>query len=186
MLQGRDGHIGRSGGRSLTETQHYTHVYLLKWRISDPGWRTLLRHNQDHCGIVRDGGRRLGMFSNRNGRFRGCGYDITPQQSRFEVVVITGEGDTSTSNTGASTFYVEDGAGKMKMVGTADRVCCGMEYHRLGWPDQGPDTIARVLTWQRVLSTDEIDVIGRLLRRKAEADRAAYRRGLNFGTGVPT
>ena len=115
-------YLERRTGKALEETQHYTHAYMLKWRKSDSGWRTLLRHRNDHCGIVQEGQQGLGMFSNRNGRFRPCGFDITPQQSRFEVVVITGEGDTATSSTGTSTFYVENHAGKMQMVGTADRV----------------------------------------------------------------
>ena len=150
----------------LTETQNYTHVYLLKWRKSDNGWRTLLRHQNDHCGAVKCFERGLGMFSQRNGRFRPCGFDITPQQSRFEVVVITGEGDTATSSTGTSTFYVEDHAGKMQMVGTADRVACGQDYYRIGGVGSGPGKIARVLTWQRVLSTNEIDAIARMMRRQ--------------------
>ena len=166
--------LERSGGSTLVETQCYTHAYLLKWRVSDkPGWRTLLRHGNDHCGLVKNGGRALGMYSNRNGAFRPCGFDITPQQDRFEVVVVTGEGDTVTSSTGTSTFYTEVEAGKMKPVGTADRVACGQKYWQLGHPGQGPGKIARVMTWQRVLSTSEIDAVARHLQ---SAWRVAYQR----------
>ena len=156
----------RQNGKNLKETQNYTHAYMLKWRESDVGWRTLLHHKDDICGAVKCFKRGLGMFSRRNGRFRPCGFDITPQQSRFEVVIITGEGEFVNSCTGTSTFYVEDRAGKMQMVGTADRVACGQEYYRLGSEGQGPGKIARVLTWKRVLSMNEINAVARVMRKQ--------------------
>ena len=68
--------LERTGGGVLTEAVEYTHAYVLKWRASDSGWRTLLRHNQDHCIIVKDGSKDLGMYSNRKGAFRDSGYDV--------------------------------------------------------------------------------------------------------------
>ena len=68
--------LERSGGGTLKDGQYYTHAYVLKWRASDKGWRTLLRHNNDHCIIVRDGGKDLGMYSNRNSGFRDSGYNV--------------------------------------------------------------------------------------------------------------
>ena len=69
-------YLERSGGGSLKDGQFYTHAYVLKWRVSDKGWRTLLRHNSDHCIIVRDGGKDLGMYSNRKDGFRDSGYNV--------------------------------------------------------------------------------------------------------------
>ena len=69
-------YLERSGGGSLKDGQFYTHAYVLKWRVSDKGWRTLLRHNNDHCIIVRDGGKDLGMYSNRKDGFRDSGYNV--------------------------------------------------------------------------------------------------------------
>ena len=69
-------YLERSGGGSLKDGQFYTHAYVLKWRVSDKGWRTLLRHNNDHCIIVRDGGKDLGMYSNRKSGFRDSGYNV--------------------------------------------------------------------------------------------------------------
>ena len=69
-------YMQRTGGGLLTDGLEYTHAYLLKWRASDSGWRTLLRHNQDHCIIVKTGAKDLGMYSNRNGAFRDSGYDV--------------------------------------------------------------------------------------------------------------
>ena len=68
--------LQRTDGGTLTDGQYYTHAYVLKWRASDSGWRTLLRHNQDHCIIVKTGAKDLGMYSNRNGAFRDSGYNV--------------------------------------------------------------------------------------------------------------
>ena len=68
--------LQRTGGGTLKDGQFYTHAYVLKWRVSDKGWRTLLRHNNDHCIIVRDGGKDLGMYSNRKSGFRDSGYNV--------------------------------------------------------------------------------------------------------------
>ena len=70
------GFLERTGGGSLTEGQYYTHAFVLKWRVSDSGWRTLLRHNQDHCIIVKTRAKDLGMYSNRKGAFRDSGYNV--------------------------------------------------------------------------------------------------------------
>ena len=69
-------YLQRSGGGVLNDGVEYTHAYVLKWRASDSGWRTLLRHNQDHCIIVKTGAKDLGMYSNRNGAFRDSKYDV--------------------------------------------------------------------------------------------------------------
>ena len=66
----------RTGGGSLSDGVAYTHAFVLKWRASDSGWRTLLRHNNDHCIIVKAGSKDLGMYSNRNGAFRDSGYNV--------------------------------------------------------------------------------------------------------------
>ena len=68
--------LQRSGGGNLKDGRYYTHAYVLKWRASNKGWRTLLRHNQDHCIIVKDGATDLGMYSNRNGAFQDTGYNV--------------------------------------------------------------------------------------------------------------
>ena len=68
--------LQRTGGGVLSDGVEYTHAYVLKWRASDSGWRTLLRHNQDHCIIVKTGAKDLGMYSNRNGAFRDSGYNV--------------------------------------------------------------------------------------------------------------
>ena len=41
--------LQRTDGGVLSDGVEYTHAYVLKWRASDSGWRTLLRHNQDQC-----------------------------------------------------------------------------------------------------------------------------------------
>jgi len=61
---------------ALTDGKEYTHAYVLKWRASNKGWRALLRHNQGHCIIVKDGFTDLGMYSNRNDAFQDTGYNV--------------------------------------------------------------------------------------------------------------
>merc|ERR1712048_562543 len=89
--QQKPSYIERKAGGTLKEGQNYTHAYLLKWRASDRGSRTLFRHSQDHCAKVQDGSKSLTMYSNRNGHWRDSGYDIVPQQAYWELVVVTGE-----------------------------------------------------------------------------------------------
>ena len=72
----RNSYMQRTGGGSLSDGKEYTHAFVLKWRASDSGWRTLLRHNNDHCIIVKDGSKDLGMYSNRNAGFRDSGYNV--------------------------------------------------------------------------------------------------------------
>ena len=153
-------YIERKAGGTLKEGQYYTHAYVLKWRASGSTYRTLFRHSQDHCAMVNDGSKRLAIFSNRNGGFRNAGYDIVPQQAYWELVVVTGAGTSSTSSTGTTTFYTMDASTrKMILRGTADRVCSGMDYWRIGYPAQAPGKIARIVTWKRVLLMNEIQAL---------------------------
>ena len=109
----------------------YTHAYWIRWRETNTGWRTLLRHSEDHCTIVQSGGTELGVYSNRDGGFRGTGAHISPGLA--QLFVVTGESSGAGSAAGVSTFYL-DGV----LVGTADRVCSGMTAYRLGWDGQAP------------------------------------------------
>merc|ERR1712025_1476232 len=156
--------LQRTGGGTLKDGQFYTHAFLMKWRATNSGWRTLFRHNQDHCILVRSGTTDLGMYSNRNGAFRDSKYNIVPQNKFWEVVLVTGKGSSATSHTGVSTLYTLDGSsGKMVKRGTVDRVCTGTSYYRIGWPGQGPGKIARALSWNRVLGMDEIQAVATTL-----------------------
>ena len=76
--------LERTGGGTLSDGVEYTHIFVLKWRASDNGWRTLFRHDQDHCILVKSGAKDLGMYSNRNGQFRDSGYDV---RAHVELVV---------------------------------------------------------------------------------------------------
>ena len=150
----------RTGGGTLKEGRYYTHAYVLKWRAKDGAWRTLFRHSADHCTIIDEGSKSLGIFSNRNGNFRDSGYDIVPQQDHWEVVVVTGAGSSSTGYAGKTTFYTMDlSTGNMILRGTADRVCSGMTYTYIGYTTQQPGKIARVVSWNRVLGMSEIQAL---------------------------
>jgi len=151
-------YLERSGGGSLTEKRAYTHAYWIKWRPSDSGWRTLLRHSEDHCTLVEDGGKDLGVLSNRDGGFRSAGYSITTGEWRF--IVAVGVGDSAVSSSGITTFYA-GGSEPPAHVGTSDRVCSGMEYSRIGTEGQGPGKLAQAWAWDRALWPEEITALHR-------------------------
>merc|ERR1712054_648336 len=58
----------------------------------------------------------------------------------------------------------------MTRRGSIDRVCSGKTYYRIGWPGQGPGKIARVVSWNRVLSIREIHELQTALVRDPLAD----------------
>jgi hypothetical protein len=76
---------------------------------------------------------------------------------KWQLLVVTGEGESTTSSFGRSNFYVGDEATSPQLVGTADRVACGSELFRLGVRKQGPGALANALYWDRLLSAEEID-----------------------------
>jgi len=133
---------------SVTLPQSYTLFYLLKWRTSDSGWRTLHRGNSDHWVIVNNGAKDLGIYSNRSGAFRDSGYDILVE---WQTLIVTGVGDSPVSNTGTSTFYING-----NNVGTADRVACGTSFYGIGWSGQSPGYISVAGALSGALSTNEI------------------------------
>ena len=92
-----------------------------------------------------------------------------PQNTFWDVVVVTGKGSSSTSHTGVSTLYTLDSnTNKMKKRGTVDRVCSGKTYYRIGWPGQGPGKIARVVAWDRELNIEEMQEVANTLQGGCE------------------
>ena len=167
LSQDPSSYLERKAGGTLKEGQYYTHAYVLKWRASGDAWRSLLQHTPDHCAIVHANSTNFGVWSNRNGLFRDSEYDIVPQQDHWEVVVVTGAGNSSTGYAGTTTFYTMNvSTGIMTLRGTADRVCSGLNYSLIGHPGQAPGKIARVVGWNRVLNMGEIQALALELTRK--------------------
>jgi len=135
--------------------QYYTCFYLWKPRTTDSGWRTLHRNDNDHIGIVQDGTKNLGMYSNRNGTFRDSGYDITIE---WQTLILTGVGDSSSSSTGITTFYVNG-----VNVGTSDRVGSGTDLQLIGLNGQGPGKIAVAGSYNKLLTDNEIQQLHNVL-----------------------
>lgn len=106
-------------GIPLAVGQEYTHVYLIQFRESNVGWRTLFRGDNDHCTIVEASGRRLGFFSNRDdNQFHGTNYNV--HVSDFTFLAVTGNGAAKVSS-----FYVGDTKAGFGLVGTVPRTCAG-------------------------------------------------------------
>jgi hypothetical protein len=97
--------LEKTGGADITEADKYTHIYWIKWRKDNSGWRTLFRHSQDHCAIVKNGAVDLGMYSNRDGGFVDSGFDIIPDDWMFLAVV--GEASEPGSHMGESKMCVK-------------------------------------------------------------------------------
>ena len=144
-------------GDTKTFGQYYTCFYL--WKPKAQGaWRTLHRNSSDHIGIVLYNGISLGMYSNRNGEFRDSGYDIN---DGWQTLILTGEGDTATSTTGTTTYYVNG-----INVGTSDRVGCGTSLYRIGWSGQHPGYMAIMGSYDKLLDASEISELNKHLYNK--------------------
>merc|ERR1719343_133944 len=146
--------FSRIGGHRWTVAQSYTHCAWIKWRESNSGWRTLFRGSRDHSVLVKSGSTELGMYSNRNGAWRGSGYHIV--KGSFQLVCVVGSGESPTGSVGVSKFFVGSSSGSPELVGQADRVASGTKVYRLGWPGQGPGQLAHFAAWNYALSLDQL------------------------------
>jgi hypothetical protein len=124
--------LEKTGGADITEADKYTHIYWIKWRKDNSGWRTLFRHSQDHCAIVQTGTRNLGVYSNRDGGFVDSGFDIVPDEWMFLAVV--GKALEPGSHVGDAKMYVGGPTEPLQELGDPPgRVCSGESYYRIGW-----------------------------------------------------
>ena len=158
-----------SGSSKPLYGQYYTLAVWVFWRGSDgPWWRTLLHGSSDHGILVKDGAKDLGMYSNRNGGFRDSSYDIDNDMSTWQLVIVTGSGNTATSSIGTSIFFTAaEGDVAVQQRGTADRVVSGTEFFQVGHPGQGPGKIAAVHQFNRILTVAEMN---RLLAKGVGAE----------------
>jgi len=151
-------------GAGATMGQEYTLIYYWKPIVGPNIWRTLHRSdNVDHLVIVNTGATDLGMYSNRNGKFRDTGYNITP--GVWQTLIVTSIGDSPTSSTGTGTFFVND-----ENVGTVDRVGSGTQIKTISYVEsdgdfQSPGYIAAAGIFNRILSRKEITRVHRLLEK---------------------
>ena len=136
-------------------------LFRVKWRATNSGYRTLLRHTTDSCTLVTDDATDLGVYSNRdNGTFVDSGFDITPDSWTF--LAVTGEAASPRSHAGQSRFYigvVGTTGGRVTDAGTANRVCSGEQFYRIGWPGQGPGKVAYIAAYRELLPREAIQAI---------------------------
>ena len=112
MYEGRmswnldNAYLERTGGCTHTFGQNYTNAYWVYWRSDDgPSWRTLFRTSPgDHETAVLYEAKDLGFISNRNGGWRDTLYNIL--LGHWWFLVVTGAGDSLTSSTGTSSYYI--------------------------------------------------------------------------------
>lgn len=136
-------------GSRIQLGQFYTCFHLWKPRATNTGWRTMYRNDNDHIGIIQDGTTNLGMYSNRNGGFRDSGYNITPNV--WQTWIFVGTGNSATDTVGTTAHYVNG-----VFVGNSDRVGCGTNLYRFGWPGQGPGKISIAGMFNRAFNATEV------------------------------
>jgi len=153
-LDGSPSSYMQASGTQWTVARSYTHCAWIKWRESNHGWRTIFRPTSDHSILVKHACTELGMYSNRNGGFRGTGYNIV--KGSFQLVCVVGVGDSDTSSVGVSKFFVGSAAGAPTLVGQADRVASGTQVHHVGHPGQGPGKLARMTAWNEALTPEQL------------------------------
>ena len=150
--------LERDDGATRTVPQQYTVGMWLQWREGDVGYRTLLCGTGNYPSYPACAhGRELGVYTSRGeAGFFGCGFNIDPTAG-WQLVIVTGEGQTPGGHEGTSTFYCGSATEAPARKGTAPRVACGTGYQYLGHHSpQGPGWIAQVWAWDTVLSEAEI------------------------------
>lgn len=143
--------------------QYYTMFVIWYPRVTNSGWRTFWRGNNDHQPMINNNFTDLGIYSNRDGAFRDTGYNITLNQ--WQTMIVTGESISATSSTGTSTYYVNG-----VNVGTADRVKSGTNGDTFGYSGQAPGYFMEIGILGKLLNSTEIaDLHGRLNSRMGGA-----------------
>ena len=138
--------------------QYYTMFAVWYPRVTNSGWRTWWRGSNDHQPMINNNATDLGIYSNRNGNFHDTGYNIS---IGWQTVIVTGAGDTSTSSTGTSTYYING-----TNVGTNPRVKSGTTGDSFGWSGQAPGYFMELGILGKLLNSTEIaDLHGRLNSR---------------------
>lgn len=146
--------------------QYYTMFAVWYPRVTNSGWRTWWRGSTDHQPMINDNATDLGIYSNRNGNFHDTGYNIS---IGWQTVIVTGAGDTSTSSTGTSTYYING-----TNVGTNPRVKSGTTGDTFGYSGQAPGYFMELGILGKLLNSTEIaDLHGRLNLRVAGAASGA-------------
>jgi hypothetical protein len=136
--------------------QNYTMFAGWYPRVSDSGWRTFWRGDNDHNIIVQDGTKNLGMYSNRNGAFQDSGHDIT---INWQSIIVVGYGDSSTASTGTQNYYI-DGV----HVGSVSRTVSGTNSSSFGHSTQGPGYFTEFGFLNQALTAYEINQLNARLQ----------------------
>jgi len=153
-----------SNSTTTTLPQNYTLFCVWYPRVSNSGWRTLWRGNNDHKVIVNNNATDLGMYSNRNGAFRDTGYNISIQ---WQSLIVVGNGSSATSYSGTQTFYVNG-----TNVGTTDRVGSGTTIDIFGWSGQNPGYFREIGVLGEALSTTDVATLEAFLSGSVSGNTA--------------
>ena len=116
--------------------------------------------------VVESGTKNLGVWSNRNEGFHDSGYDIIVQ---WQVLIAVSEGDSATSSTGTTSFYINDDNGNAVLVGSSNRVGSGTPLDKFGRESQPPGYFIEAGILNEKLSAEEIQEFMFLLKKKMDS-----------------
>ena len=152
--------------------QYYTQFYIWKPRTSDSSWRTLyLNYNIEGLTVVESGTKNLGVWSTRNQiSFHDSSYDIIVQ---WQVLIAVSEGDSATSSTGTTSFYINDDNGNAVLVGSSNRVGSGTPLDKFGRESQPPGYFIEAGILNEALDSTEIQELMSILVNKMESSASS-------------
>jgi len=157
---------GTTGWTSKPIAQEYTQCYAIEWRDED-GIRSLAHGDEGEAIHVNKNGK-LGMWSSdpkwSDGSFRSdpkWSDRYTISTNEWNMVCIVGRGDTPTSFTGTTDFYVATDSNQemQQKVGTADRVVSGMTIQGIGSKDKCPGKLAWFKHWNFARDLAELQAL---------------------------
>ena len=149
-----DNYFQHTGGHQFTVGQHYAQCTWIIWTSRNHGWATVFRGSQVYAVIVRNDDQEVGVWSDRNDGWRPSGYKI--KRDTWQFLCAVGEGESSTSFYGTTTFFVGSLQEPPQRVGTSDRVVSGTQVYHIGNSRKGPGKIASLTHWQRAFTDEQI------------------------------
>jgi hypothetical protein len=142
--------------------QYYTVFYVFK-----PGWMSTALHKNSGANYLARVRLHSGFLKLGNG-INSSFYHVKNIQNVWQCLIITGEGDNTTSTTGTSTFYINDpDHNSLTSKGSNSIVACGTNILQVGDTTFGaPKFLAETGILGKKLNQSELETLMTLLVNK--------------------